>query len=124
MQIHLYHQPIYSIARMLIEPLVNRIGITPIGMAAYRTLWFIAGNSARTIGLPGTVYILWHFRSFLLGRISPRITINFLTEYLPLIVDNTVIRTVFRLARNNNNSPLVRIINYIILSTFINIFKT
>ena len=57
MQIHLYHQPIFSIARLIIAPLIRRIGVTPLGMTAYRTLWFIATNSARTIGLPGTIYI-------------------------------------------------------------------
>lgn len=108
---------------MIIAPLIRRIGITSLGMTTYRTLWFIAINSARTIGLPGTIYICWQLRRFLLGRISPRMVVNLLTSYLPTITNSSVIRTIYRLSRNNNNYPFVRIINYIILSTFINIFN-
>lgn len=123
MQIHIYHQSIYSIARMLIEPLINRTGITPIGMAAYNTLWFIASNSARTIGLPGTVFILWQFRRFLFGRISATRMTNMLTSYLPTVMDSFIIRTVFRLSRNHNNNPFVTVVNYIITATLANMFN-
>ena len=49
--------------------------------------------------------------------------VSLLTSYLPTIANSSVIRTIYRLSRNNNNSLHVRIINYIIFSTLINIFN-
>ena len=123
MQIHMYHQPIFFIARALISPLINRIGISTVAMGTYSVLWGLATNSARTVGLPGAFYIFWQLRRLLLRRVTARTVVNMLTNYVPLLVNSSLIRNIYRLNRINNNLPFVRVINWIMLSILGNMFN-
>ena len=122
MQIHFYHQPIFFIARRLITPLINNAGLSTVALGTYRFLWFFATNSVRTVGLPGALYLVWNLRGVLTRRITPRVAISLITNYVPLLVNNSLIRSVFSLSRTNHNLAFLRIINWIMLSIIGNMF--
>lgn len=53
---------------MLINPTLNRMGITPNRINTYNTLWNITTNVARNGGLGASLYTVWELRIMLQGR--------------------------------------------------------
>lgn len=124
--IGLFRQPIFSISKILLKPLVGAI---VYNNTIYNALWSFAGFAISNVGFFKGLIILYSIRKFIFGYINLPSLSNIIYNFNPIlsvIYDNVLKPELNKIKYQNFTFQISirKLINYIILNSFLLIFNS